>query len=88
MWVGKVRLHCPDGPAVRWSDGYGLYFWHGVRLPRRIVESQDVRAIHRLRNTEVRRAAIERLGWPAASSIRPLTCTLRRPYDICRRTLR
>jgi hypothetical protein len=61
---GIVRLHSPDGPAVRWSDGYGLHFWHGVHLPAALAQPRvDVARIHRHPNTEVRRAAIERLGW-------------------------
>lgn len=26
------RLHNTSGPAVAWSDGFGLWFWHGRRI--------------------------------------------------------
>ena len=33
------RLHCDDGPAVVWPDGWGVYAIHGVRVPRQVVEA-------------------------------------------------
>lgn len=62
------RLHHPSGPAVRYPDGWCLWAWHGVLMPREIVED-DVpiaRAVS-LRNSEQRRCAVEmlagRAGW-------------------------
>lgn len=34
----RDRPHRADGPAVCWSDGFGLYFWHGVQVSRREIE--------------------------------------------------
>jgi hypothetical protein len=28
------RLHCADGPALCYPDGWGIWAWHGVRVPR------------------------------------------------------
>ena len=62
----NARLHCENGPAVTWPDGERHWFWHGVRVPRLVVE-QPARitpgAIVDERNAEVRRVMIERFGW-------------------------
>ncbi|MBF6327009.1 DUF6745 domain-containing protein [Nocardia transvalensis] len=63
--LGEVRLHCADGPAVRYADGWELHFWHGTRVPRWVIEAPTAAAIDAEPNIEVRRCAIERLGWPA-----------------------
>lgn len=61
---GSHRLHCEDGPAIAWRDGYALYFWHGVRVSRELIEGKLTTAeILRERNAEVRRCAIEKMGW-------------------------
>jgi len=61
---GTSRLHCDDGPAVEWASGERLYALHGVRVPADLVESGwNVPRIHAEHDTEVRRIAIERLGW-------------------------
>jgi hypothetical protein len=57
------RLHNADGPAVVWRDGWSLHFWHGVRVPAWVVERPTVAAVHAEPNVEVRRCAIEALGW-------------------------
>jgi hypothetical protein len=59
------RLHCADGPAVRYRDGWELHFWHGTRVPADLVEGDgwSTEQILRERNAEVRRCAIERIGW-------------------------
>jgi hypothetical protein len=66
-WAGAdYRLHREDGPAVRWRDGFALNFWHGTPLPANFFDTAPtVRAINRMRNSEQRRAAIERMGWAA-----------------------
>lgn len=61
----EVRLHSADGPAVRYADGWELYFWHGTRVPAWVVTDPTAEAIDRETNIEVRRCAIESLGWPA-----------------------
>jgi hypothetical protein len=60
---GPPRLHCADGPAVVWRDGWSLHFWHGTRVPAWVVNTPTVDAIHSESNVEIRRCAIEVLGW-------------------------
>ncbi|MFI0821066.1 DUF6924 domain-containing protein [Streptomyces sp. NPDC021098] len=31
---GQGRLHCETGPAIAYPDGFAVWSWHGVRLPR------------------------------------------------------
>jgi hypothetical protein len=62
---GSHRLHCADGPALQWRDGWALHYWHGVRVPADLIETGwDVDRILSEPNTEIRRCAIERMGWP------------------------
>ena len=59
------RLHSEDGPAIRYRDGFGMYLWHGTRVPADLIETGwTTERIFQEKNTEVRRCAIERLGWP------------------------
>ncbi|WP_285496901.1 DUF6745 domain-containing protein [Actinomadura sp. NBRC 104425] len=62
---GQRRLHSEDGAAVRFRDGWGVYSWHGTRVPSWVVTDPTVERIHREDNVEVRRSAIERIGWDA-----------------------
>jgi hypothetical protein len=62
------RPHCEDGPSHRWRDGWSLYHWHGVRVPDHWIEDRaNLTAAEVLleKNTEVRRAGCEILGWAA-----------------------
>ncbi|WP_407562468.1 DUF6745 domain-containing protein [Streptomyces sp. 184] len=60
---GEVRLHHPDRPAIRYADGAEVYALHGTAVPRWVVADPTVARIHREPNVEVRRCAIERIGW-------------------------
>jgi len=61
---GQLRLHCPDGPAIRFRDGWSVYAWNGTLVPATLIEDGwDAAAIMCERNAEVRRCAIEKLGW-------------------------
>lgn len=60
--VRSHRLHRADGPAITWGSGWGLSFWHGTPVPVGI-DSWSVQRILAEENTEIRRMAIERLGW-------------------------
>lgn len=60
------RIHCADGPALGWSDGYQLWAWHGVRIPREWIESKeslDPSIALTWSNVEQRRCAAEIIGW-------------------------
>ena len=56
-------LHSPVGMAVAYPDGWGLYVWHGRRVPGWVIVAPCTEAITVEENAEVRRCAIESLGW-------------------------
>lgn len=59
------RPHCDDGPSHLWRDGWALWFIHGVRVNKQIVEAPatlTVRQIEQETNQEIRRIMIERFG--------------------------
>ncbi|MFG2248351.1 DUF6745 domain-containing protein [Spirillospora sp. NPDC048823] len=60
---GQVRLHRPDGPALRFADGWTVHAWHGTKVPSWVIDDPDVERITRETNVEVRRCAIEKIGW-------------------------
>jgi hypothetical protein len=60
------RLHAEEGPAIGWLDGTGDYYWHGVRVPARVILQPETYAREEIlsaQNTERVRALGERLGW-------------------------
>lgn len=57
------RLHCEDGPSVSYRDGWSLYRYHGVTVPKYVIEEPwkiTVDLIESEENVEVRRVMIER----------------------------
>jgi hypothetical protein len=62
---GSHRLHREDGPAVAFRDGWGVYSWHGTQVPADLVEGDgwSIERILREPNAEIRRCAIEKIGW-------------------------
>ncbi|GAA4636439.1 hypothetical protein GCM10023196_086190 [Actinoallomurus vinaceus] len=62
---GEVRLHSVDGPAVRYADGWDVHAWHGTPVPSWVIADPTVERIARETNVEVRRCAIEHIGWAA-----------------------
>jgi hypothetical protein len=59
----RRRLHCEDGPAIQYPDGWAIYAIHGVRVPRGVIEDPACITVERIaneRNTEVRRVMIDR----------------------------
>jgi hypothetical protein len=63
------RLHNDAGPAIRWADGWGIHFWHGTRVPADLIETGwSAERILAERNAEIRRCAIERVGWDQFAS--------------------
>ncbi|MGA7326896.1 MAG: DUF6745 domain-containing protein [Rhodomicrobium sp.] len=60
----RVRLHCEDGPALQYRDGWSVYAWKGVEVPPRVIEQADQIScsdIDRATDIHVRRCMIERL---------------------------
>jgi hypothetical protein len=59
------RLHGGAGPALLYPDGWALWAWHGVRVPRRVIENPEslsAREVLSEPDVEVRRIMIERVG--------------------------
>lgn len=63
------RLHCANGPAVRFRDGWCVYAWHGYRIPvsaHWIITDRDrltPESIEAERNAELRRVMLEAYGF-------------------------
>lgn len=60
----RDRLHNPDGPAMVWADGFSLYAYKGVSMPKEafMPGSRTARYANSFMNTEQRRAMIEMMG--------------------------
>jgi hypothetical protein len=62
----QKRLHCSDGPAIKYRDGFMIYAWHGVRIPSDWIENKGkltAKIALTWENIEQRRCACEILGW-------------------------
>nr|WP_229746264.1 hypothetical protein [Rhodococcus trifolii] len=57
------RLHGHNKPAIQFVDGQTAYVDHGTVVPDWVVHEPTVERIARERNIEIRRCAIERIGW-------------------------
>lgn len=60
------RLHCENGPAVSYPDGFEVYSWHGTRVPSDWIKNKSSLTAKKAitwENIEQRRAACEILGW-------------------------
>jgi hypothetical protein len=65
-WDDQKRLHCEDGPSIEYRDGFSVYSWHGVRVPKDWIEDKSSLTSHIAlthENVEQRRAACEIIGW-------------------------
>ena len=61
----RGRLHCEDGPAIAYEDGFAIYAIHGVQVPARIIkhpETLTVEDLFKESNAEVARVIGEKLG--------------------------
>jgi len=57
-------LHCEDGPAMKYSDGFSIYAWHGQRFPHHWIDTPPSRSeALQWPNLEQRRIACEIVGW-------------------------
>jgi len=57
----RNRLHHQTQMAISYPDGWGVYLWHGVRIPAQYYERQpNAKEILAEQNIEVRRSLIER----------------------------
>lgn len=59
-------LHCIDGLAIAWRDGYGEYYLNGVSVDENIVMTPanklDSKLILNEKNAEVRREIVKKIG--------------------------
>jgi hypothetical protein len=58
----RDQLHDASGPALRYPDGWSVWAWKGVEVPRWIIEQPDaitLEAIDAEANVQVRRCMIE-----------------------------
>jgi hypothetical protein len=64
-WDDQRRLHAETGPAIAYADGYEVWSWHGVAVPRDWIALRAIKPQDALQwpNMEQRRAACEILGW-------------------------
>jgi hypothetical protein len=61
----RGRLHCENGAAVRYPDGFSVFAIHGVRVPEKIAVSPKSITVPEIEfedNAEVRRVMIQRYG--------------------------
>lgn len=56
-------LHNDNGPALAFADGSAAHAWRGTLVPRWVIEAPTAELALAERNVEVRRCAIERIGW-------------------------
>ncbi|WP_433833496.1 DUF6745 domain-containing protein [Actinoplanes sp. CA-015351] len=73
-----IRPHRADGPAMTFLDGWTRYAWRGVPVPESLIEQgwTAERLLREAGNPELRRCAIERLGWHRfldATGLQPMT---------------
>ncbi|MES9841258.1 MAG: DUF6745 domain-containing protein, partial [Candidatus Thiodiazotropha endolucinida] len=60
----QKRLHCENGPAISYRDGFSVYAWHGTRIPKEWIEKAlSAHEAITWGNLEQRRAACEIVGW-------------------------
>ncbi|WP_131741920.1 DUF6745 domain-containing protein [Actinomadura roseirufa] len=61
---GTTRPHADKVPALRWPNGEEYFFLHGTLVPKELFDGEwDIQEINRTSNSELRRLAIERMGW-------------------------
>jgi hypothetical protein len=68
----RGRLHCEDGPAMQYPDGWSLYRFHGVQVPEYVIENPLEITIEKIEaegNAEVRRVMVERYAGGMAKYI-------------------
>lgn len=59
-------LHNEDGPSMCFADGYAMWSYHGVKVPRDVIEHPeaiDAPSVFKEQNSEIRRVMCERMGW-------------------------
>jgi hypothetical protein len=71
-WNVRNRLHNENGPAVEYEDGYTIYSWNGISVPRRWIEDKgniDPNEVIQVQNVEQRAAGAAICGWAKMLSV-------------------
>ena len=61
----RGRIHCEDGPAIAYPDGWAIYAVHGVRVPEYVIERPEEISPAKIdgeKNSEIRRVMLDRFG--------------------------
>ena len=61
----RGQLHNDEGPSIKFSDNYALYFWNSVNVPEKWIENRagiTKKEIHDESNAEKRRCIREIIG--------------------------
>lgn len=62
------KLHCENGKALEYSDGFGFYFIHGNKVDEKIIKHPELVTIDDIKKESrdvVRRFMVSRHGWVA-----------------------
>ena len=63
----RGRLHKDGGASLLYQDGWGLYRWHGVNVPKKYIvtpaDEIDVVEVLKESNSSVRMAVIQKVGF-------------------------
>ncbi|MCS3879534.1 hypothetical protein M2359_003163 [Gordonia amarae] len=70
---GERRLHHHGSPAIEFADGQQVFALHGTIVPQWVLDDPTVERIANEPNIEIRRCAIERLGWDGYLAAADLT---------------
>ena len=61
------RLHCEDGPAIKYRDGWACYFLNGVVTPKKYIETPadqiNIEDVLKENNSAVRMAVLRKVGF-------------------------
>lgn len=64
--MNKGILHCVNGPAIKYKDGFCVYSLNGVRVTKELVETAaeelDPKIVMKESNAEVRREIVRKIG--------------------------
>ena len=56
--------HASSRPFMQWPDGWEVYRHRGIAVPRWVVTRPTVKSAFAEGNSEIRRLALEQIGWP------------------------
>ena len=69
--IADGKLHCENGPSIKYADGLEVYSWNGTRVPKKwIMEADtiDPSEILREQDVELRTVGCDIIGWARVAS--------------------